>query len=198
MATAYTTVFNLDVNKAIAQLKKFDRARENVLKSGNKGKFDFDVSKARKSIKSLEKLSSNTGKQSGVSFGKLFTANLSSFLTGSAILGVFDGLANSITNFGKGVFNTFTNVDEQMANIQKTTGLVGSELNSLQSDVFKDIGRGTRTANQELLKIVETGGRLGISEKKDLIPFVEGINKINVALGDEFIGGGDEAVSVVG
>lgn len=198
MATAYTTVFNLDVNKAIAQLKKFDRARENVLKSGNKSKFDFDVSKARKSIKSLEKLSSNTGKQSGVSFGKLFTANLSSFLTGSAIIGVFDGLANSITNFGKGVFNTFTNVDEQMANIQKTTGLVGGELNSLQSDVFKDIGRGTRTANQELLKIVETGGRLGISEKKDLLPFVEGINKINVALGDEFVGGGDEAVSVVG
>ena len=198
MATAYTTVFNLDVNKAIAQLKKFDRARENVLKSGNKGKFDLDVSKARKSIKSLEKLSSSTGKQSGVSFGKLFTANLSSFLTGSAIIGVFDGLANSIANFGKGVFNTFTDVDEQMANIQKTTGLVGGELSSLQSDVFKDIGRGTRTANQELLKIVETGGRLGISEKKDLIPFVEGINKINVALGDEFIGGGDEAVSVVG
>ena len=258
MATAYTTLFNLDVNKAIAQLKKFDRAKEKVLKSKAKNEFKFDVSKAikqinkfdrarervlkkgnkatldldtskattqlkkfdsarkkiikdktkarlnfdtsgaRKSIKSLEKLSSNTGKQSGVSFGKLFTANLSSFLTGSAIIGVFDGLANSITNFGKSVFNTFTNVDEQMANIQKTTGLVGGELNSLQSDVFKDIGRGTRTANQELLKIVETGGRLGISEKKDLLPFVEGINKINVALGDEFIGGGDEAVSVVG
>ena len=33
MATTYTTLFNLDVNKAIAQLKKFDRAKEKVLKS---------------------------------------------------------------------------------------------------------------------------------------------------------------------
>ena len=188
---------NLDTLKATTQLKKFDSARKKIIKDKTKARLNFDTSGARKSIKSLEKLSSNTGKQSGVSFGKLFTANLSSFLTGSAIIGVFDGLANSITNFGKGVFNTFTNVDEQMANIQKTTGLVAGELEGVQIDVFKK-GRGTRTTNEDLLKIVETGGRLGISEKKDLLPFVEGINKINVALGDEFVGGGDQAIETVG
>ena len=188
---------NIDTLKATTQLKKFDSARKKIIKDKTKARLNFDTSGARKSIKSLEKLSSNTGKQSGVSFGKLFTANLSSFLTGSAIIGVFDGLANSITDFGKGVFNTFTNVDEQMADIRKTTGLVGSELKEIQIDVFKK-GRGTRTTNEDLLKIVEVGGRLGISEKKDLLPFVEGINKINVALGDEFVGGGDQAIETVG
>ena len=44
MATTYTTLFNLDVNKAIAQLKKFDRAKEKVLKSKAKNEFKFDVS----------------------------------------------------------------------------------------------------------------------------------------------------------
>lgn len=226
MSTAYTTKFQLDISKALAELKRFQKAKDKVLKSNNAkfkidttkaiseinklsklkkrsfesnpSKFKIDISKATKDIRNLKNISRNAGEQAGISFGKLFTANLSSFLTGSAIISVFNGLTGSITDFGKSVFDTFTDVDEQLANIQKTTGLTGEELDSLQSDVFKDIGRGTRTANKELLKIVETGGRLGISEKKDLIPFVKGINKINVALGDEFVGGGEEAVSVVG
>ena len=226
MSTAYTTKFQLDISKALAELKRFQKAKDKVLKSNNAkfkidttkaiseinklsklkkrsfesnpSKFKIDISKATKDIRNLKNISRKTGEQAGTSFGKLFTANLSSLLTGSAIIGVFNGLTSSITNFGKSVFNTFADVDEQLANIQKTTGLTGKELDSLQSDVFKDIGRDTRTANKELLKIVETGGRLGISEKKDLIPFVKGINKINVALGDEFVGGGEEAVSVVG
>ena len=179
MSTAYTTKFQLDISKALAELKRFQKAKDKVLKSNNAkfkidttkaiseinklsklkkrsfesnpSKFKIDISKATKDIRNLKNISRNAGEQAGISFGKLFTANLSSFLTGSAIISVFNGLTGSITDFGKSVFDTFTDVDEQLANIQKTTGLTGEELDSLQSDVFKDIGRGTRTANKELL-----------------------------------------------
>ena len=229
--TAYSTLLKLDVSKAIAELKKFEKIKEQALKT-SKFAFKINTDKAKKSIKALEKVSKstggksggsfssgfkgstnlqskkifqsvervakNSGKNSGLSFGKLFTANLSSFLTGSAIIGVFNGLTNSITNFSKNAFTNLVDVEEQMANIQKTTGLAGKELESLQTDIFKEIGRNTRTANSNLLKIVETGGRLGISEKKDLVPFTKAINKITVALGDEFVGGGQEAIETVG
>ncbi len=55
----------------------------------------------------------------------------------------------------------------------------------------------TRTSIDDLLKIGEIGGQLGIA-KDELIPFTDAVNKFNVAIGADFSGGVEQAVSEIG
>ena len=55
----------------------------------------------------------------------------------------------------------------------------------------------TRTSTNELLKIAEIGGRMGLA-KEEIRDFTEAVNKANVALGDSFQGGAEEISSILG
>ena len=81
-----------------------------------------------------------------------------------------------------------------MSAVQKTTGMTREEVellkNSLQSI-------DTRTSTEQLLKIAEIGGRMGLA-KEEIRDFTEAVNKANVALGDSFQGGAEEISSILG
>jgi len=86
--------------------------------------------------------------------------------------------------------------EDKLADVAKTTGLQGQGLAKFGSELL-EMSTKTRTSADELLKIAEIGGQLGINPS-ELNGFVEAINKFNVALGADFAGGVEEAASQVG
>ena len=84
--------------------------------------------------------------------------------------------------------------DEEAANIAKTVGVTTEEAQALSRELLKI---DTRTSVENLQKIAVIGGQLGIG-KTDIVGFTEAIDKLNVALGDEFTGGAEEITSVIG
>jgi tubulin-specific chaperone A len=79
-----------------------------------------------------------------------------------------------------------------MADVAKTTGLAGASLEGFGKGVLK-IGTGTRTTIEELQKIAEIGGQMGVTGAENLLKFTDSVNKFNVALGSDFSGGVEEA-----
>ena len=87
---------------------------------------------------------------------------------------------------GRKAVNAFAEMDAEMANVRKFTGLADDEVKELNED-FKKMD--TRTSREDLNKLAEEAGRLGKSSKEDVLGFVKAADQINVAL-DEL---GDEA-----
>jgi TP901 family phage tail tape measure protein len=81
--------------------------------------------------------------------------------------------------------------EDRMADISKTTGLVGKGLDDLGAGILS-MSMGTRTSIEELQKIGAIGGAMGVAQK-DLLSFTDSVNKFNVALGSDF--GGVESAS---
>ena len=90
--------------------------------------------------------------------------------------------------------DAYATLDDAMSAVQKTTGMTREEVEGLHKSL-KSID--TRTSTNELLKIAEIGGRMGLA-KDQIRDFTEAVNKANVALGDSFQGGAEEISSVLG
>ena len=88
----------------------------------------------------------------------------------------------------------YATLDDAMSAVQKTTGMTREEVEGLHKSL-KSID--TRTSTNELLKIAEIGGRMGLA-KDQIQGFTEAVNKANVALGDSFQGGAEEISSILG
>lgn len=86
--------------------------------------------------------------------------------------------------------------EDKMADVAKTTGLEGGPLKQFGEDILK-MSRTTRSSIDDLAAIAEIGGQLGIA-KKDLLAFTKASDQFNIALGKDFSGGVEEAVSSVG
>jgi TP901 family phage tail tape measure protein len=72
-------------------------------------------------------------------------------------------------------------LSDELADVQKTTGLTDAELGKLNR-TLKEMD--TRTPRSELRGLAEIAGRLGLKGTKDIEGFVNAADKINVALGD--------------
>ena len=92
----------------------------------------------------------------------------------------------------KSCVEKFASMDEEMTNVRKYTGQTADEVERMNED-FKKMD--TRTAREKLNQLAGDAGRLGITASSMVEEFVDGADKINVALGDDL---GDEAVSQIG
>ena len=86
--------------------------------------------------------------------------------------------------------------EDRMADIGKTTGLQGEALKSFGRDLLK-MSAGTRSSIEDLQKIGEIGGQLGVANT-ELIAFTDASNKFAVALGGDYSGGVEQAITSVG
>lgn len=86
----------------------------------------------------------------------------------------------------------YAKMDDEMTNVRKYTGQAAEEVERMNED-FKKMD--TRTPRQKLNQLAEDAGRLGITSTAAVEDFVDGADKINVALGDDL---GDKAVSQIG
>ena len=97
---------------------------------------------------------------------------------GNIIAGVA-AVGTGLVLAGRKAVNTFAEMDAEMANVRKFTGLADDEVKELNED-FKKMD--TRTSREDLNKLAEEAGRLGKSSKEDVLGFVKAADQINVAL----------------
>ena len=97
---------------------------------------------------------------------------------GNIIAGVA-AVGTGLVMAGRKAVNAFAEMDAEMANVRKFTGLADDEVKELNED-FKKMD--TRTSREDLNKLAEEAGRLGKSSKEDVLGFVKAADQINVAL----------------
>ena len=107
------------------------------------------------------------------------------------ILG-FVAAISGVTFTVKKCVEEYAKMDDEMTNVRKYTGQTADEVERMNED-FKRID--TRTPRQKLNQLAEDAGRLGITSTAAVEEFVDGADKINVALGDDL---GENAVSQIG
>lgn len=86
----------------------------------------------------------------------------------------------------------FADMEEAMADVRKYTGQTTEQVHEMNED-FKRMD--TRTSREQLNALAGAAGRLGITNQKMIEEFVDGADKINVALGDDL---GEGAVDKIG
>lgn len=99
---------------------------------------------------------------------------------------------SGITFTVKKCVEEYAKMDDEMTNVRKYTGQAAEEVERMNEDFMK---MDTRTPRQKLNQLAEDAGRLGITSTAAVEDFVDGADKINVALGDDL---GDKAVSQIG
>lgn len=107
-----------------------------------------------------------------------------------AIIGSITGASLAFRKLAEDV----ANMDDIYSDVMKTTGMTRNEVLALNED-FKKMD--TRTSREELNKIAEAGGRIGVA-KENILEFTKAIDVANVALGDSFTGGVEEISTKLG
>lgn len=102
------------------------------------------------------------------------------------------GSLTALTVTLKASAQAYADMEESMANVRKYTGQTDEEVRRMNED-FKRMD--TRTAREQLNELAGSAGRLGITSKEMIEEFVDGADKINVALGDDL---GEGAVDKIG
>ena len=111
----------------------------------------------------------------------------------SGLLGQL-GIAFGFGAIAQKTVKVLASFDEGAADMAKTLNITTDEARKLSKEL---LNIDTRTSVENLQQIAAIGGQLGISSK-DIVGFTQSVDKLNVALGDEFSGGAEEITSVVG
>lgn len=102
------------------------------------------------------------------------------------------GSLTALTVALKASAQAYADMEESMANVRKYTGQTDEKVRRMNED-FKRMD--TRTAREQLNGLAGSAGRLGITSKEMIEEFVDGADKINVALDDDL---GEGAVDKIG
>jgi TP901 family phage tail tape measure protein len=138
------------------------------------------LQKMQSSIKNFEMQIQDAAKRNE----KLFSFARRAAITSALIAAPLILAANSAVQF-----------EDAMADVAKTTGVTGKELDKLGSGILS-LAPGTRTSIKELQKIAAIGGQMGVV-KDQILDFTDAGNKFNVALGSDFSGGVEEATKAI-
>lgn len=87
----------------------------------------------------------------------------------------------SFVDLARSAVDAFAEMDQEMANVRKFTGMTEDQVEELNEE-FKKMD--TRTSREDLNKLAQEAGRLGKTSKEDVLGFVRAADKINVALDD--------------
>ena len=96
----------------------------------------------------------------------------------TTILGVTAAMTGLVMA-GRKAVNAYAEMEQEMANVRKYTGMDESDVLKL-NEALKKID--TRTSREELNRLAQEAGRLGKSSQEDVLGYVRAADKINVAL----------------
>lgn len=82
---------------------------------------------------------------------------------------------------GRKAVNAYAEMEQEMANVRKYTGMTEQQVASLNEAFIK---MDTRSSREDLNKLAQEAGRLGKTSVEDVLGFVRAADKINVALDD--------------
>lgn len=110
-------------------------------------------------------------------------------------MGLAAGAVGAVTGLTMTVRKTvedYAKMQEAESQVRKYTGMTADEVHRLNEE-FKKMD--TRTSREELNALAGDAGRLGITSREAILEFVDGADKIKVALGDDL---GENAVRDIG
>lgn len=96
-------------------------------------------------------------------------------------LDLVTGWGSQLFDVMRGSVDAFAEMDQEMANVRKFTGMTAEQVADLNEE-FKKMD--TRTSRENLNKLAQEAGRLGKTSKEDVLGFVRAADQINVALDD--------------
>ena len=99
---------------------------------------------------------------------------------GMALAGGFASISGLMSASRQAV-EAYASMEAEMANTRKFTGMTADEVEHLNEE-FKKID--TRTSREDLNKLAQEAGRLGLQSEQDVMGFVRAADQINVALDD--------------
>lgn len=176
-------------NLSLAQLTKRAQTLNTILRNLNPNSPSYEQYK-----KQLDAINMRIRELKGqavstkLSLSKLADGfNRYSMLVGSAIASL-TGLTLTIRK----CTNAYAQMEDVMAGVRKYTGQTDEQVREMNED-FKRMD--TRSSREQLNALAGAAGRLGITAKKDIEEFVDGADKIGVALGDDL---GEGAVDTIG
>ncbi|MBS4060787.1 MAG: phage tail tape measure protein [Bacteroidetes bacterium] len=106
-------------------------------------------------------------------------------------IGSMAGMIFSVRN----LTDQYARFEEKLVDVQKTTGLSRNQVLSL-NESLKQID--TRLAQEQLLDLAYTAGKLGITAEKDILGFVKAADKLTVALGKDLGDSPEETMNILG
>lgn len=189
-------------NRQIGQIESATQGVENVLKRLDKAspkELNRTLKELKRSLNGIERGTDEWNKQcESIKRVKAEIANVNEELreTEKENVGLVDRINGFVDKWGniiagaaavgtglvlagRKAVNAFAEMDAEMANVRKFTGLADDEVKELNED-FKKMD--TRTSREDLNKLAEEAGRLGKSSKEDVLGFVKAADQINVAL----------------
>ena len=189
-------------HRQIGQIESATQGVENVLKRLDKAspkELNRTLKELKKSLNGIERGTDEWNKQcESIKRVKAEIANVNEELreTENGHVGLVDRINGFVDKWGniiagvaavgtglvlagRKAVNAFAEMDAEMANVRKFTGLADDEVKELNED-FKKMD--TRTSREDLNKLAEEAGRLGKSSKEDVLGFVKAADQINVAL----------------
>ncbi len=86
-----------------------------------------------------------------------------------------------LTMTARQAVQAYAAMDAEMASVRKFTGMTADEVERMNEE-FKKID--TRTSRENLNKLAQEAGRLGMQSQEDVLGFVRAADQINVALDD--------------
>jgi len=181
IADLSVTIRKLPKN-SVAELEQEVRKLTSEWRRASVGTEEFvNKSKRLKDVKQqladLKAETANTGSAMSNLLGSAKNVFLGTFASNAATAGL-----QNMAGFFKDGLDYAAKLSDEIADIQKTTGMSAVEAKNLVSELNKI---NTRTSAEDLRKIAIAAGQLGIA-KQDILKFTETIDKLNVALGDEF------------
>ena len=176
-ATAEQVLRRLD-KATPKELQKTLRQLRNELNGIERGTAAWDAHVAKiKAVKAeIERVNKTLAEQKSLSDRVMDWVNkwqMALVAVGAAITG--------LVMAGRKAVNAFAEMEQEMANVRKFTGMSAEEVSSLNEE-FKKID--TRTPREELNQLAQEAGRLGKTSQEDVLGFVRAADKINVALDD--------------
>ena len=116
--------------------------------------------------------------RNGESFWERFNRKMNDWQT---TLAAGAAAVTGIVMAGRSAVNAFAEMDAEMANVRKFTGMTAEQVELLNQEFMKI---DTRTSREDLNKLAQEAGRLGKTSQEDVLGFVKAADQINVALDD--------------
>lgn len=157
------------LSAALRQLKK----ELNDIDRGSKA-WDEQIKKIKRVQTELDRV--NKQMKGNESLWTRFSKTM--FQWGNALM-VAAGAMTGLVLSGRKAVEAYAEMEQEMANVRKYTGMAAEQVEALNEE-FKKMD--TRSSRQQLNKLAQEAGRLGMQSQEDVMGFVRAADKINVAL----------------
>lgn len=162
-----------ELNKALRTLQ----SQLNGIERGSKA-WDEHIAKIKAVKEELGKVNEQMQMQPQQGLWSRFNRWLNDCQT--ALLGI-GAAVTGLVMAGKSAVQAYADMEQEMANVRKFTGMSAEEVEKLNEE-FKKMD--TRSSREELNRLAQEAGRLGKQSQEDVLGFVRAADKINVALDD--------------